>query len=90
MLPLFAASAETNQQGAGASHVPEPRNYNLTARELDCLRWTAEGKTSSEISAIIKLSEHTVNHYLISAGKKLNAVNRVQAVAKSLRLRIIL
>jgi len=58
----------------------------LTLRELDCLRWTAEGKTSSEIAAIIKLSEHTVNHYLIAAARKLDCVNRVQAVAKALRL----
>jgi LuxR family transcriptional regulator, quorum-sensing system regulator BjaR1 len=58
----------------------------LTIRELDCLRWTAEGKTSSEISSIIKLSEHTVNHYLIAAARKLDCVNRVQAVAKALRL----
>lgn len=57
----------------------------LSDRELECLRWTAAGKTSSEISTILSLSEHTVNHYLISATKKLDAVNRTQAVAKSIR-----
>lgn len=62
----------------------------LTARELDCLRWTAEGKTSGEIAMIIKLSEHTVNHYLIAASRKLDCVNRVQAVAKALRLGLFL
>jgi LuxR family transcriptional regulator, quorum-sensing system regulator BjaR1 len=61
----------------------------LTLRELDCLRWTAEGKTSSEIAAIIKLSEHTVNHYLIAAARKLDCVNRVQAVAKALRMGLL-
>jgi DNA-binding CsgD family transcriptional regulator len=61
----------------------------LTIKEIDCLRWTAEGKTSSEIAAIIKLSEHTVNHYLIAAARKLDCVNRVQAVAKALRLRLL-
>jgi DNA-binding CsgD family transcriptional regulator len=61
----------------------------LTVKEIDCLRWTAEGKTSSEIAAIIKLSEHTVNHYLIAAARKLDCVNRVQAVAKALRLRLL-
>ncbi|WP_419906158.1 LuxR family transcriptional regulator [Hoeflea sp.] len=58
---------------------------SLSDRELECLRWTAAGKTSSEISTILSLSEHTVNHYLISATKKLDAVNRTQAVAKSIR-----
>ncbi|MCY6379591.1 helix-turn-helix transcriptional regulator [Hoeflea prorocentri] len=57
----------------------------LSDRELECLRWTADGKTSSEISTILSLSEHTINHYLISATKKLDAVNRTQAVAKSIR-----
>jgi DNA-binding CsgD family transcriptional regulator len=58
----------------------------LSIKEIECLRWTAEGKTSSEIASIIKLSEHTVNHYLIAAARKLDCVNRVQAVAKALRL----
>lgn len=57
----------------------------LTDRELECLKWTSAGKTSSEISTILSLSEHTINHYLISATKKLDAVNRTQAVAKSIR-----
>ncbi len=57
----------------------------LSERELECLRWTAAGKTSSEISTILSLSEHTINHYLISATKKLDAVNRTQAVAKAIR-----
>ncbi|MCP4319224.1 MAG: LuxR family transcriptional regulator [Hyphomicrobiales bacterium] len=57
----------------------------LSQREMECLRWTADGKTSSEIAAILSLSEHTVNHHLIGATKKLDAVNRTQAVAKSIR-----
>lgn len=60
---------------------PQP----LSARELECLRWTAVGKTSSEIATILDLSEHTVNHYLIGATKKLEAVNRTQAVANAIR-----
>lgn len=61
----------------------------LTDRELDCLNWTAAGKTSAEIAEILGLSEHTVNHYLNRAAKKLDAVNRTQAVAKALRAGLI-
>jgi len=61
----------------------------LTDREIDCLNWTAAGKTSVEIAEILKLSEHTVNHYLNRATKKLDTVNRTQAVAKALRIGII-
>ncbi len=61
----------------------------LTDRETDCLNWTAAGKTSAEIADILLLSEHTVNHYLNRATKKLDAVNRTQAVANALRIGLI-
>ncbi len=61
----------------------------LTDREIDCLTWTAAGKTSAEIADILGLSEHTVNHYLNRAAKKLDTVNRTQAVAKALRIGLI-
>lgn len=67
------------------SRVPD----TLTDRELDCLNWTAAGKTSAEIAEILVLSEHTVNHYLNRATKKLDTVNRTQAVAKALRVGLI-
>ncbi|MEZ2129392.1 MULTISPECIES: LuxR family transcriptional regulator [unclassified Sinorhizobium] len=62
---------------------------SLTDREIDCLNWTAAGKTSAEIADILSLSEHTVNHYLNRATKKLDTVNRTQAVAKALRIGLI-
>jgi DNA-binding CsgD family transcriptional regulator len=61
----------------------------LTDREIDCLNWTAAGKTSVEIADILGLSEHTVNHYLNRATRKLDTVNRTQAVAKALRIGLI-
>jgi DNA-binding CsgD family transcriptional regulator len=61
----------------------------LSEREIDCLNWTAAGKTSAEISEILGLSEHTINHYLNRATRKLDTVNRTQAVAKAIRTGII-
>ncbi|OLP58814.1 LuxR family transcriptional regulator [Xaviernesmea oryzae] len=58
----------------------------LSDREIECLNWTAAGKTSAEIASIIGLSEHTVNHYLNHVTRKLGAVNRTQAVVKAIRL----
>lgn len=57
----------------------------FTAREIECLLWCSMGKTSSEIATIVGLSEHTVNHYLISSAKKLECTNRIHAVANALR-----
>ena len=60
-------------------------NVALSEREIQCLSWTAAGKTSSEIAGILGLSEHTVNHYLNHVSKKLDAVNRTQAVVKAMK-----
>lgn len=70
-------------------HMDTRLEQTLTEREIDCLSWTAAGKTSVDIADIIGLSEHTVNHYLNRATKKLDTVNRTQAVAKALRIGII-
>jgi LuxR family transcriptional regulator, quorum-sensing system regulator BjaR1 len=61
------------------------KKLKLSERERECLRWTAEGKTSFEIGKIVGISEHTVNYYLNTASGKLNSTNRVQAVAVALR-----
>lgn len=58
----------------------------LNAREIEILQWTAEGKTSAEISRITGLSEHTINHYATITTKKLGCSNRTQAVVCAIRL----
>jgi DNA-binding CsgD family transcriptional regulator len=65
------------------------RRAALNVRETECLKWVAAGKTSSEIAQITTLSEHTVNHYLAICCRKLDAVNRIQAAVKAVRLGII-
>jgi LuxR family transcriptional regulator, quorum-sensing system regulator BjaR1 len=62
---------------------PEKRDL-LTIREREVLRWAAGGKTSWEISVILKISERTVKFHMVEASRKLNAVNRTSAVAKAL------
>ncbi|MFS8044153.1 LuxR C-terminal-related transcriptional regulator [Rhizobium sp. BR 314] len=63
--------------------------HTLSARELEVVRWTAQGKTSVEIGQILSLSDHTVNAYMTNAIKKLDCVNRTQLVAKAIRLKLI-
>lgn len=62
-------------------NVPRP----MSGRELECLRLTANGLTSEEIATALGLSVHTANQYLTNSTQKLNAVNRIHAVAKALR-----
>jgi LuxR family quorum sensing-dependent transcriptional regulator len=61
----------------------------LTGREMDCLKWSAAGKTAVEIAAITGIAARTVEHHLERAATKLNAVNKTQAVATAIRQRII-
>ena len=65
------------------------RHNALSDREIQCLNWTALGKTSYEIGIILDISLNTVNHYLNNASKKLNCVNRTHAVAKCVQEGII-
>ncbi|MFI0846149.1 helix-turn-helix transcriptional regulator [Mesorhizobium sp. IMUNJ 23232] len=58
----------------------------ISKREMECLKLTANGLTSEEIAASLKLSIHTANQYLASSTQKLNATNRIHAVAKAMKL----
>ena len=61
----------------------------LSPREVECLSWAAMGKTTWEISRVLDISEHTVIYHLRNTVSKLGAVNRQQAVAKSIRLGLV-
>jgi DNA-binding NarL/FixJ family response regulator len=54
----------------------------LTVREYDVLRRAAMGESNAEIGAVLYLAPTTVKSYLQSALHKLDARNRVEAVAK--------
>lgn len=55
---------------------------SLTRREIDCMGFVADGKTDWEISVILNVSEATVRFHIDNARRKLDAVNRTQAVAR--------
>lgn len=61
----------------------------LTPKESEVLRWTAEGKTSHEIGIIMNVSHKTVNFHLGNAVTKLNASNKTSAAIKAIALRLI-
>lgn len=59
---------------------------NLSQREIECLSWTAKGKTSWAISQILDVSENTVIFHIRNAIKKLEVTNRSHAVARAIAL----
>lgn len=76
----FAVLAEILRHRGRVSELP-----SMSRRELECLRLTANGHTSEEIANALGLSVHTANQYLTNTTHKLDAVNRIHAVAKALR-----
>lgn len=68
-------------------HTHNPKSLDqpeLSKREKECLKWTANGKTSWEIGRILGVSESTVVFHISKAVNKLGVSNRVQAVAKAM------
>lgn len=61
----------------------------LTPRELECLRWTMEGKTAWEVGSILGISERTAVLHVNNAAHKLNCVSKHQAVIKAMRLGLL-
>ncbi|ODN72570.1 autoinducer binding domain-containing protein [Methylobrevis pamukkalensis] len=85
LLHLVGIYAHNQARECLARGVPMRRPPKLSPREIECLRWAADGKTSWEIAQILSISNHTADGYLTSATRKLRAVNRVQAVAEAFR-----
>jgi DNA-binding CsgD family transcriptional regulator len=61
----------------------------LSARERDCLRGVAAGGSSKKIASELGLSPYTVDQYVDSAMRKLNAGSRAEAVAKAYVLGLV-
>ncbi len=68
---------------------PEADFPALTAREVECLSWTLEGKTAWELGCILGITERTANFHLGNAIQKLDCDNKHSAVIKAMRLGVI-
>ncbi|AIO68604.1 autoinducer binding domain-containing protein [Burkholderia oklahomensis] len=55
----------------------------LSAREVEILRWHADGKTADEIGRILSISIDTVKFHTKNAVVKLGASNKTAAVARA-------
>ena len=61
----------------------------ITSREQEIIRWICSGKSNFEIGAILGISPLTVKNHVQKILRKLNVVNRAQAVGKALEMRIL-
>jgi DNA-binding NarL/FixJ family response regulator len=72
--------------GAGATEVA---HENLTPRELELLRYMAEGYTNKELARAMVLAEDTVKKAVQTLIAKLGAADRTHAVVIALRTHLI-
>jgi len=56
----------------------------LTPREIEVLKWTADGRTAAEIGEILAISSATVTFHIKNAVTKLGAANKTAAVVQAL------
>lgn len=72
-----------------ASTVVGRRRAFLSGRERESVFWISRGKSSWEVAQILGISEKSVECYMDSVKRKLEASNRTQAVVKALLLGLI-
>jgi len=62
---------------------------NLTSRELECLYWTANGKSAEEIALILGIVPSTVRQYNENVKLKLECFKMTNAIYKAMKLGIL-
>ena len=65
------------------------REIEHLPREMEVLDALCRGRTNLEIAATLDISPFTVKNHVQKILRKLNVVNRTQAIGKSLELRIL-
>lgn len=73
----------------GTDDDPVATSIVLTARELECLKWAAEGLTTEQIADRMSISPATVNYHFNKVVPKFDAANRHHAAIKAVRLGLI-
>jgi transcriptional regulator EpsA len=87
---LLVAWTRARSDGAIAPGERSPAEAGvLTLREQEILRWIYLGKSNFEVGAILRISPLTVKNHVQKILRKLNVVNRTQAVGKALETRVL-
>lgn len=81
-LRVLAGDAKTADGGLRMNNL-------VTRREVEILGWIKEGKTTTDIAQILRLSPFTVKNHVQNILKKLGARSRSHAVAQALNLGLL-
>jgi len=86
---LIQLAHQFHHKALGEIYADHDALPQLSPREIECLKWTAQGKAHTDIAIILDLSEHTIRGYLKEARQKLDCVTLAQAVSKAAALGLI-
>lgn len=76
-------TAQSREAGVLAGNLAEVRDdAGISSREQEILSWVRVGKTNYEIGQILNISTFTVKNHLQRIYRKIDVINRAQAVAK--------
>ena len=76
-------------RAAPAMRAPVEAARPLSMREMDILRWLAEGKSNYEVGCILGISAATVKNHLQRIYRALGVSNRTHALARCSALRLL-
>lgn len=89
---IFSPSAPNpvSSRSRGDAHavhlrLVEKLDICVTPRQLECLRWAGEGKSSVDIGSILDISAATVNEHIADACRRLKVRTRIQAIVEAYR-----
>lgn len=68
---------------------PPTPSSELTRREVECLLWSAKGKTAWEVGRILGISSRTVHFHIQNIMHKLDASTKAQAIHEATRLGLL-
>ncbi|MBC6981373.1 LuxR family transcriptional regulator [Caulobacter sp. 17J80-11] len=67
----------------------KPPTTKLSARQIECIKWARDGKSSAEIGDVLGISARTVDQHLAEACARLSVKTRVQAVIEAFLLGLV-
>jgi LuxR family quorum-sensing system transcriptional regulator SolR len=67
----------------------EREDFQLSSREIEILRWSAIGKTATEVAIIIGITTRTVNYHVANILSKMNVQNKIQATVRATTLGLL-
>lgn len=91
---VAAAALANGYYGVGArllraARDGAPPRADLLPRQIECLSWVRQGKSSADTGRIMGLSARTVDEHVARACARLGVRTRVQAVARALLLGVL-